>query len=158
VKPIFYPYPFAIRLWAVGPFGAINYQNKKELRPNSRPNSEIIHKLDRKHSMTQKVRWSSGLVQVVWPVGEVMSSILTRAKYFARHFTSTVGGGTHTWLTCGTHVSGGGGWDPPVRWGRGCVTTQDFIKFWGNFFAFVLLEMIEIHRNLKTFEPIWKLY
>jgi hypothetical protein len=24
------------------------------------------------------------------------------------------------------------------------VTTQDFVKFWGNFFAFVLLEMIEI--------------
>jgi hypothetical protein len=34
------------------------------------------------------------------------------------------------------------------------VTTQDFIKFWGNFFAFILLEMIEIHRDLKLFESI----
>jgi hypothetical protein len=29
------------------------------------------------------------------------------------------------------------------------VTTQDFINFWGKFFVFVLLEIIEIHRNLK---------
>jgi hypothetical protein len=29
------------------------------------------------------------------------------------------------------------------------VTSQDFIKFWGKFFAFVLLEMIGIHRDLK---------
>jgi hypothetical protein len=30
------------------------------------------------------------------------------------------------------------------------VTTQDFIKFWGKFFfGFELLEMIEIHRELK---------
>jgi hypothetical protein len=35
------------------------------------------------------------------------------------------------------------------------VTSQDFIKFWGNFFfAFVLLEMIEISQGLKTFESI----
>jgi hypothetical protein len=31
------------------------------------------------------------------------------------------------------------------------VTTQDFIKFWGKFFAFVLLEMIEISQGFKTF-------
>jgi hypothetical protein len=34
------------------------------------------------------------------------------------------------------------------------VTTQDFIKFWGKIFAFVLLEMIEISQGFKTFEPI----
>jgi hypothetical protein len=34
----------------------------------------------------------------------------------------------------------------------GCiVTTQDFIKFWGKFFAFVLLEMIGISQGFKTF-------
>jgi hypothetical protein len=33
------------------------------------------------------------------------------------------------------------------------VTTQDFIKFWGKFFAFALLEMIEISQGFKTFEP-----
>jgi hypothetical protein len=39
------------------------------------------------------------------------------------------------------------------------VTSQDFIKFWGIiFFAFVLLEMIEISQGFKTFESIWKLY
>jgi hypothetical protein len=37
---------------------------------------------------------------------------------------------------------------------HGHVTTQDFIKFWGNFFAFVLLEMIEISQGFKTFESI----
>jgi hypothetical protein len=31
------------------------------------------------------------------------------------------------------------------------VTTQDFIKFWGKFFAFVLLEMIEFSQGFKTF-------
>jgi hypothetical protein len=31
------------------------------------------------------------------------------------------------------------------------VTTQDFIKFWGKFFAFVLLEMIENPQRFKTF-------
>jgi hypothetical protein len=31
------------------------------------------------------------------------------------------------------------------------VTTQDFVKFRGNFFAFVLLEMIEISQGFKTF-------
>jgi hypothetical protein len=34
------------------------------------------------------------------------------------------------------------------------VTTQDFIKFWGNFFAFVLLEMIENSQGFKTFKFI----
>jgi hypothetical protein len=34
------------------------------------------------------------------------------------------------------------------------VTTQDFIKFWGKFFAFVLLEMIGISQGFKTFESI----
>jgi hypothetical protein len=38
------------------------------------------------------------------------------------------------------------------------VTTQDFIKFWGKFFAFVLLEMIDFSQRFKTFESIWKLY
>jgi hypothetical protein len=37
---------------------------------------------------------------------------------------------------------------------RGLVTTQDFIKFWGKFFAFVLLEMIGISQGFKTFESI----
>jgi hypothetical protein len=31
------------------------------------------------------------------------------------------------------------------------VTTQDFIKFWGKFFAFVLLEMIGNSQGIKTF-------
>jgi hypothetical protein len=31
------------------------------------------------------------------------------------------------------------------------VTSQDFIKFWGKFFAFVLLEMIGISQGFKTF-------
>jgi hypothetical protein len=34
------------------------------------------------------------------------------------------------------------------------VTTQDFIKFWGKNFAFVLLEMIGISQGFKTFESI----
>jgi hypothetical protein len=34
------------------------------------------------------------------------------------------------------------------------VTSQDFIKFWGNFFAFVLLEMIGNSQGFKTFESI----
>jgi hypothetical protein len=36
----------------------------------------------------------------------------------------------------------------------GGVTTQDFIKFWGNFFAFVLLEMFGFSQGFKTFDPI----
>jgi hypothetical protein len=32
------------------------------------------------------------------------------------------------------------------------VTSQDFIKFWGNFFAFVLYALIEISQGFKTFE------
>jgi hypothetical protein len=32
-----------------------------------------------------------------------------------------------------------------------CVTTQDFIIFWGKFFVFVLLEMIGISQGFKTF-------
>jgi hypothetical protein len=31
------------------------------------------------------------------------------------------------------------------------VTTQDFINFWGKFFVFVLLEMIEFSQGFKTF-------
>jgi hypothetical protein len=31
------------------------------------------------------------------------------------------------------------------------VTTQDFVKFWGKLFAFVLLEMIGISQGFKTF-------
>jgi hypothetical protein len=31
------------------------------------------------------------------------------------------------------------------------VTTQDFIKFWGKIFAFVLLEMIGNSQGFKTF-------
>jgi hypothetical protein len=38
------------------------------------------------------------------------------------------------------------------------VTSQDFINFWGKFFAFVLLEMIGNSQEFKTFESIWKLY
>jgi hypothetical protein len=40
------------------------------------------------------------------------------------------------------------------REGWGSVTTQDFIKFWGKIFAFVLLGMIENSQGFKTFEPI----
>jgi hypothetical protein len=31
------------------------------------------------------------------------------------------------------------------------VTSQDFIKFWGKFFAFVLLMLIENPQGFKTF-------
>jgi hypothetical protein len=31
------------------------------------------------------------------------------------------------------------------------VTSQDFIKFWGKFFAFVMLETIENSQGFKTF-------
>jgi hypothetical protein len=31
------------------------------------------------------------------------------------------------------------------------VTTQDFVKFWGKFFAFILLEMFGISQGFKTF-------
>jgi hypothetical protein len=34
------------------------------------------------------------------------------------------------------------------------VTSQDFIKFWGNFFAFVLSALIEISQGFETFEFI----
>jgi hypothetical protein len=33
----------------------------------------------------------------------------------------------------------------------GSVTSQDFIKFWGKFFAFVLLVLIENSQGFKTF-------
>jgi hypothetical protein len=36
------------------------------------------------------------------------------------------------------------------------VTTQDFIKFWGKFFAFVLLEMFGISQGFKTFRVYLK--
>jgi hypothetical protein len=38
--------------------------------------------------------------------------------------------------------------------GGQAVTTQDFINFWGKFFAFVLLEMIDFSQRFKTFESI----
>jgi hypothetical protein len=34
------------------------------------------------------------------------------------------------------------------------ITSQEFIKFWGKFFAFVLLEMIGNSQVFKTFESI----
>jgi hypothetical protein len=34
------------------------------------------------------------------------------------------------------------------------VTSQDFIKFWGKFFAFVLYALIEISQGFKTVEYI----
>jgi hypothetical protein len=34
------------------------------------------------------------------------------------------------------------------------VTSQDFIKFWGKFFAFVLHVLIENSQGIKTFEFI----
>jgi hypothetical protein len=41
------------------------------------------------------------------------------------------------------------------EWSYPClVTSQDFIKFWGFFFAFVLLEMIGISQGFKTFESV----
>jgi hypothetical protein len=36
------------------------------------------------------------------------------------------------------------------------VTTQDFIKFWGKFFAFVMLEMFGISQGFKTFRVYLK--
>jgi hypothetical protein len=38
--------------------------------------------------------------------------------------------------------------------GDSIVTSQDFIKFWGNFFAFVLLVLIDFSQGFKTFEFI----
>jgi hypothetical protein len=37
---------------------------------------------------------------------------------------------------------------------RFCVTTQDFIKFWGKIFVFILLVLIENSQGFKTFEFI----
>jgi hypothetical protein len=34
------------------------------------------------------------------------------------------------------------------------VTSQDFIKFWGKIFTFVLLEMIGNSQGFKTFDSI----
>jgi hypothetical protein len=51
-------------------------------------------------------------------------------------------------------------WDLPY-WhilGTPHVTSQDFIKFWGNFFAFIWKVLIEISQGFKTFEFIYKLY
>jgi hypothetical protein len=40
----------------------------------------------------------------------------------------------------------------PFLWsGLGDVTSQDFIKFWGKFFALVLLVLIENLHGFKTF-------
>jgi hypothetical protein len=38
-----------------------------------------------------------------------------------------------------------------LHWNSRVVTSQDFIKFGGNFFAFVLLELIEISQGFKNF-------
>jgi hypothetical protein len=38
-----------------------------------------------------------------------------------------------------------------VKLGDACVTSQDFIKFWGKFFAFIFLVLIEISQGFKTF-------
>jgi hypothetical protein len=40
------------------------------------------------------------------------------------------------------------------HFGMGNVTTQDFVKFWGKFFVFDLLEIIGISQGFKTFESI----
>jgi hypothetical protein len=34
------------------------------------------------------------------------------------------------------------------------VTSQDFIKFWGKIFVFILLVLIENSQRFKTFESI----
>jgi hypothetical protein len=39
---------------------------------------------------------------------------------------------------------------PKMRWGA-TVTSQDFIKFWGKFFALVLHVLIENSQGFKTF-------
>jgi hypothetical protein len=51
----------------------------------------------------------------------------------------------------GRAVSGGGPGGPTTWWHGQGVTTQDFIKFWGKIFAFVLLEMIGISQGFKNF-------
>jgi hypothetical protein len=43
---------------------------------------------------------------------------------------------------------------PPIEEEWPTVTTQVFVKFWGNFFCLVLLEMIEISQGFKTYESI----
>jgi hypothetical protein len=45
----------------------------------------------------------------------------------------------------------GAAMSPPSLVQQVCVTTQDFIKFWGKIFAFVLLEMIGISQGFKIF-------
>jgi hypothetical protein len=37
---------------------------------------------------------------------------------------------------------------------RKSITSQDFIKFWGNFFASALLELIDFSQGFKTFEYV----
>jgi hypothetical protein len=39
----------------------------------------------------------------------------------------------------------------PVKSSSEYVTSQDFIKFWGEFFAFVLSALIGISQGFKTF-------
>jgi hypothetical protein len=34
------------------------------------------------------------------------------------------------------------------------VTSQDFVKFWGNFFAFYFVVLIEFSQEIETFEFI----
>jgi hypothetical protein len=39
------------------------------------------------------------------------------------------------------------------------LTSQDFIKFWGNFFLLLFcLRWLDFHRDLKLFESIWSPY
>jgi hypothetical protein len=41
---------------------------------------------------------------------------------------------------------------------EGCVISQDFIKFWGNFFAFILNALIEFSQGFKTFFYLFKAF
>jgi hypothetical protein len=52
------------------------------------------------------------------------------------------------------HVPGHRDWGAPLQRRLVSVTSQDFIKFWGIFFAFVLLVLIENSQGFKTFKFI----
>jgi hypothetical protein len=74
-------------------------------------------------------------------------------KKYSRNWTKQKLKSLITWHEDGVQMRARDGPGPATPYGgvgQG-VTSQDFIKFWGNFFAFVLLCWLKFHRDLKTF-------
>jgi hypothetical protein len=51
-----------------------------------------------------------------------------------------------------------GNTEPIIHRQHVSVTSQDFIKFWGNFFSFILLVLIEIHKDLKLLSQFKRVF